>query len=312
MESVLHWGYVSDGGEMANEFYTLIIVPHAKARFRRIPVPVKFLKWATGIAGGLTLLLIAILVHYTRISVQVHELTRLRAENQALFAKTREYEQNAGKLATKMELLQSVVNKLGVMAGLEQSLPDGRVGGVGGVPSAESVAPSLEVGSLTAMDRSVSNLTERSAKLEEFYKDQTALLSSTPSVWPVRGYLSAVFGNRIDPFTGQRDFHSGLDVSTPIGTRVQAPADGVVISCAEKGAYGNSIVIDHGYGIVTRYGHLASFNVRPGQRVRRGDIIGFVGSTGRSTGPHLHYEVWVRDQAQNPLHYILDEYRTFG
>src|SRR5262249_35188910 len=154
------------------------------------------------------------------------ELRRLRVENQALFAKTKEYEDNAGKLQSKMERLQGMVTKLGVMAGLDQSLPDGHLGGVGGVPSAESLAPSLEVGSLSAMDRSVSNLTDRSTKLLEFYRDQTALLSSTPSVWPVRGYLSAVFGNRIDPFTGQQDFHSGVDVSTPIGTRVQAPADG--------------------------------------------------------------------------------------
>src|SRR5262245_43174916 len=114
---------------MANEFYTLIIVPHAKARFRRIQVPVKFMKWAAGIAGSLTLLLIGILIHYTRISVQVHELKRLRAENQSLFAKTQEYEQNAGKLQSKVELLQGMVTKLGVMAGLEQSLPDGQVGG---------------------------------------------------------------------------------------------------------------------------------------------------------------------------------------
>ena len=85
-----------------------------------------------------------------------------------------------------------------------------------------------------------------------------------------------------------------------------------MVSCGVKGGYGNAIVIDHGYGVVTRYAHLSAFNVKPGQRVRRGDVIGFVGQTGRSTAPHLHYEVWVKDQAQNPIQYILDEYRTFG
>jgi murein DD-endopeptidase MepM/ murein hydrolase activator NlpD len=108
------------------------------------------------------------------------------------------------------------------------------------------------------------------------------------------------------------DFHAGIDISTPRGTPVHAPADGVVVSCAVRGGYGNAIVLDHGYGTVTRYGHLDRFGVQPGQRVRRGDVIGFVGSTGKSTAPHLHYEVWVNDQAQNPIHYILDEYRTFG
>jgi murein DD-endopeptidase MepM/ murein hydrolase activator NlpD len=94
--------------------------------------------------------------------------------------------------------------------------------------------------------------------------------------------------------------------------KVIAPADGVVVSCGQKGAYGNAIIIDHGFGVITRYGHLAAFNVRPGQRVKRGDTIAFVGSTGRSTSPHLHYEVWIHDQNQNPIHFILDEYRSFG
>jgi hypothetical protein len=99
----------------------------------------------------------------------------------------------------------------------------------------------------------------------------------------VRGYLASGFGNRLDPFTNQPDFHPGLDIATPVGARVQAPADGVVVSTGIKGSYGNAIVIDHGYGVVTRYGHLSGFNVRPGQRVRRGDVIGFVGQTGRAT-----------------------------
>ncbi|HEY3119914.1 MAG TPA: M23 family metallopeptidase [Vicinamibacteria bacterium] len=255
----------------------------------------------------------ATLVHYVRVAAEVHELRRLRAENRVLEVKTREYEQNAGRLQVKVEYLQKMVTKLGVMAGLEKSLPDPTVGGVGGAPSVESIAPGREARpSLGDMEQSVNVLTDRSTQLEGFYADRNVLLSSTPSIWPVRGYLSAGFGNRIDPFTGQRDFHTGIDISTPIGTKIHAPADGVVISCATKGGYGNTMIIDHGYGVVTRYGHLDGFNVQPGQRVRRGDVIAFVGDTGRSTGPHLHYEVWVRDQAQNPIHFILDEYRTFG
>ena len=297
---------------MPNEFYTLIVVPHAKARFRRFQVSVKAIKWASGITATLALLLVASIVHYARIAVEVHELRRLRAENRALLTKTVEYEQNAGKLQVKLEYLQRMVTKLGVMAGLEQTLPDARVGGVGGVPAAESIAPTIEPQALRDMDRSLSDLTARSDKLARFYEDQSVLLASTPSIWPVRGYLSAGFGNRVDPFTGQRDFHAGIDISTPLGTRIHSPADGVVISAGVKGAYGNAITIDHGFGIVTQYGHMASFNVKRGQRIRRGDVIGFVGNTGRSTAPHLHYEVWVRDQAQNPIHYILDEYRSFG
>ena len=297
---------------MSNEFYTLIVVPHAKARFRRFQVSVKLIKWVGGVTATLGLLLVVSLVHYTRIAVEVHELRRLRAENRALLTKTVEYEQNAGRLQVKLEYLQRTVTKLGVMAGLEQTLPDAQVGGVGGVPAAESQAPTIEPSALREMDRSLSDLTQRSDKLTRFFEDQSVLLSSTPSIWPVRGYLSAGFGNRLDPFTGQRDFHPGIDISTPQGTRIHSPADGVVIAVGVKGAYGNAVTVDHGFGIMTRYGHMASFNVKPGQRIRRGEVIGFVGSTGRSTAPHLHYEVWVRDQAQNPIHYILDEYRSFG
>jgi len=297
---------------MANDFVTLIVVPHAKARFRRFRVPVRLAKWTAGLSGAIAVIVMGVFVHYARIAVEVHELRRLREENKSLLGKTLEYEQNAGKLQVKVRYLENMVTKLGVMAGLEHSLPDAQVGGVGGIPAAELQAPSLDQATLQKMDHSLSLLTDRSSKLEQFFTDQRMLLASTPSVWPVRGYLSAVFGKRIDPFTGQPDFHPGLDISTPIGTKVQAPADGVVIFCGTKGAYGNAIIVDHGYGIMTQYGHLESFNVRPGQRISRGDVIGFVGNTGRSTGPHLHYEVWVHDQAQNPIQYILDEYRSFG
>ena len=298
---------------MANEFYTVIVVPHAKARFRKIQVPLKLARWVMGGATVSVLALAGALVHYTRIATEVYELRRLRAENQILTQKTREYEQNAGKLQAKVEQLHSIVSKLGIMAGLDHALPDTHIGGEGGVASFETVPPGAAgPHSLLEMDLSVSALTDKSTRLEAFYRDQKLLLSSTPSIWPVRGYLSATFGKRLDPFTGRPDFHPGIDISTPIGTRVVAPADGIVLSTALSGGYGNAIIIDHGYGVVSRYGHLDSYNVRPGQKVHRGDVIGFVGSTGRSTGPHLHYEVWVREQAQNPIHFILDEYRTFG
>ena len=298
---------------MANEFYTVIVVPHAKARFRKIQVPLKLARWVMGGATVAVLALAGVLVHYTRIAAEVSELRRLRAENQVLTQKTREYEQNAGKLQAKVEQLHSIVSKLGIMAGLDHALPDTHIGGEGGVASFETVPPAAAgPHSLLEMDLSVSALTDKSTRLEAFYRDQKLLLSSTPSIWPVRGYLSATFGKRLDPFTGRPDFHPGIDISTPTGTKIVAPADGIVLSTALSGGYGNAIIVDHGYGVVSRYGHLDSYNVRPGQKVHRGDVIGFVGSTGRSTGPHLHYEVWVREQAQNPIHFILDEYRSFG
>jgi murein DD-endopeptidase MepM/ murein hydrolase activator NlpD len=297
---------------MADGFYTLIIVPHAKAKFRKIQVPVRLIQWG---GVGLAVLILGgtlLLAQVTRMSYEIYTLRRLKTENVELRAQTKEFEQKQGALQARLKTLESVVLKLGVMAGLEQGLPDARVGGVGGITNGDVASPSVDSQALNSMEHTVTDLQKRSERLESFYADQKVLLASTPSIWPVRGYLSAGFGNRIDPFTGQRDFHPGIDVSTPLGTKVHAPADGVVLSCGQKGGYGNAMIIDHGFGIVTRYAHLDGFNVRPGQRVKRGDVIGFVGNTGRSTAPHLHYEVWVRDQAQNPIQYILDEYRTFG
>jgi len=298
---------------MANEFYTLIVVPHAKARFRKFQVSVRLTKWVIGALGVLAVVLVGILTHYTWIAVEVAEIRRLRVENLALATKARAYETNAGQLQAKVLQLQNMVMKLGVMAGLEQSLPDASLGGVGGLTLSETTPPSVDIAStLQSLDKMVGTLSSKSTRLEAYFKDQREVLASTPSIWPVRGYLSERFGNRIDPFTQMRDFHPGIDISVPRGTRVTAPADGVVVFCGTKGGYGNIIAIDHGYGTMTRYGHLDGFNVRPGQRVKRGEVIGFSGNTGRSTAPHLHYEVWVHDQMRNPIEYILDEYRSFG
>ena len=298
---------------MANEFYTLIVVPHAKAKFRKFQVSVRMTKWVLGSLVVLAVALVGIVIHYTWINVEVAELSRLRGENLALAAKARAYEENAGRLQTRVLTLQNMVTKLGLMAGVEERLPESGLGGVGGVSRLDATAPSLDIAaSLQDMDQTISSLTRKSSRLQAIFEDQAVLLASTPSIWPVRGYFSDKFGNRKDPFTGMPDFHPGIDVSTPRGTKVLAPADGVVTYRGRRGAYGNTIVIDHGFGIVTRYAHLEAYEVRPGQRVQRGDVIGFVGSSGRSTAPHLHYEVWVDDQLQNPIKFILEEYRSLG
>ena len=128
-----------------------------------------------------------------------------------------------------------------------------------------------------------------------------SLADATPSIWPVAGWLTSAFGNRRDPFTGGSDFHPGLDISASRGEQVLAPAIGTVSTAGWNGSYGNMVAIDHGYGIVTKYGHLSRFAVMHGQQVNRGDVIGFVGSTGRSTSPHLHYEIWVNGKLTNPM-----------
>ena len=142
--------------------------------------------------------------------------------------------------------------------------------------------------------------------LVSFLRENKDALLSTPSIWPVKGYLTSSFGYRSSPFTGRSSLHKGIDVSNRIGTPIWAPARGAVTFSGHDGAYGICIVIDHGNNIVTRYAHMSKALVSVGQYVQRGDVIGHIGNTGRSTGPHLHYEVIVNGAHVNPMRYIMN------
>jgi murein DD-endopeptidase MepM/ murein hydrolase activator NlpD len=135
---------------------------------------------------------------------------------------------------------------------------------------------------------------------------QRSLMAHTPSAWPTRGWMTSRFGWRNSPFTGKREFHKGVDIASRKGTPIVSPADGVITAYYKNGGYGNFLVINHGYGIVTRYGHLLkSNNIKIGQRVQKGDKIAFIGNSGRSTGSHLHYEVLINGIHVSPQRYML-------
>lgn len=144
-------------------------------------------------------------------------------------------------------------------------------------------------------------------KLQELLAERQSILNQTPSIKPARGWLTSRFGYRVDPFTGKLEMHYGLDIAAPPGSPVVAPADGVVSYVAYEAGYGKIVAIDHGYGVRTRFAHNSQIYVELGQRVKRRDVIAAVGSTGRSSGPHCHYEVRVNDVPVDPINYILDE-----
>lgn len=144
------------------------------------------------------------------------------------------------------------------------------------------------------------------SSLVDYFAFQKTLLSKTPSIWPSRGWVSSPFGLRVDPYTGNQALHAGIDIAAAIGTKIVAPAAGHVLFVGRDGAYGNLLRIDHGHGLVTQYGHLQSCNVQIGDYVKRGDTIAFLGNSGRSTGPHLHYEVWQNGFAVNPRKFIIE------
>ena len=142
--------------------------------------------------------------------------------------------------------------------------------------------------------------------LDEFLLDKESFLNSTPTILPADGWITSYFGQRISPYLGKLKMHEGLDVGAPYGTKVNAPADGMVTFSGEKAGFGKFVQVDHGYGIETIYAHNQSLHVKPGQKVKRGALLAAVGNTGHSTGPHLHYEVRVNGIAVDPLYFILE------
>ncbi|GAC1518679.1 MAG: hypothetical protein NVS2B9_22130 [Myxococcales bacterium] len=160
---------------------------------------------------------------------------------------------------------------------------------------------------LDDLDKKVKAQEQEARALKSYFEDQQALLASAPSIWPVRGWVTSDFSVRLDPYTGERVMHEGLDVAAAIGAPVRAPADGTVVFNGVEGGYGHVLVLDHGYGLKTRYGHLSRIDVKLGEKVKRGQFVAAVGNTGRSTGPHLHYEVRVNGVADNPRKFVLEE-----
>jgi len=263
--------------------------------------------WPTVGAAAFILLLPMLVALGSRWAVR-SELRELTATTMALRMENDSYRDATGQLASQISALQGAVDAIGSQAAVDpaarramEKLPaivkSRAMGGATGVSAALSVpdtAFNVLRDLLVAME-------ERLALVRSGVERRQALALATPSIWPVTGWLSSPYGGRKDPFTGQEDFHPGLDISSPQGEPVLAPADADVSSAGPGGDYGNLVVLDHGYGIMTKFGHLSRFAVSPGQRVKRGDVIAYVGTTGRSTSPHLHYEIWMNGRLTNPM-----------
>ena len=216
-----------------------------------------------------------------------------------------------------MEELQEFDNKLKVMTNIKPFGEQEQVLWVGG-SNLENLKPDYQLhevhdkliqkmhGALEDLETETAVALISQKELNDFLQQQKSLLSCTPSIKPATGWYSSRFGYRLSPFTNQREFHKGLDIATRTGTSVVAPADGLIVFAGREGNYGKAVTINHGYNIITRYGHLYKFLVKKGQYVKRGQQIAEVGNTGRCTGSHLHYEILLNGVPVNPLRYILD------
>ncbi len=242
------------------------------------------------------------------------EIARLTSENEQLSEK---YENLRWTLAEADDRYDHLVQKeiaLRNVFGLEEISPEERQLGIGGPPGYDASQLSETERLAYSTESQVDRLLSLSSyELEKFDEAEQALmnlkdrLDHTPSIQPTRGWCSRGYGQKQDPFTGYKRMHRGLDIANHNGTPIIAPADGVVKSIAKNGALGTTLTIDHGYGYVTRYGHLSKVTVKRGQRVSRGDEIAKMGNTGRSTGSHLHYEVWRNGEVLNPAGFILND-----
>jgi murein DD-endopeptidase MepM/ murein hydrolase activator NlpD len=240
----------------------------------------------------------------------VTEVENLRAANESLRLENESYREATYELTEQLTSLQTALTQLGEQGTLDPGTRAAlaeitRVKGIGGaggmkLPAARRTTqpPETTFGMLKSLLGSIEN---RLLSVKSEIEGQQALARATPSVWPVSGWLSSLYGYRKDPYTGLPDFHAAIDIAAERGKPVRATADGRVESVGYLGNYGNQVLLNHGHTIATRYGHLSGFNVRLGQQVKRGEVIGYVGATGRATSPHLHYEIIVDGKAMNPL-----------
>src|SRR5713226_552218 len=291
---------------MDKRYSTIIFVPHARAKFRKLKVSHRLLFSIVSIITSSLCLSTFFSVQYFTSLSQTHELSKLQRENRELQTANEQFSKSVESLRTQLQTVEDRTRKLAIIAGIS-TLDESSQGGVGGLRPADLGANPYR-DDLDKMAFRSHRLEKDLSLLEKKFVEQAQLLSSTPSIAPVRGILTDGFGGRSDPFTGEPGTHNAIDISSAVGQAVRAPADGIVVKAEWANGYGNVIYLSHGYGFSTRYGHLSSYAVRPGARVKRGDVIGYVGSTGRSTGPHLHYEVRVNNNPVNPLEYILNAF----
>ena len=290
--------------KLRKRFYIMFVARDAEGDLRKIPIPLHYLY--VFVAGALIgmFVITGMAGSYTRMLLKVARFNQLRSEKAAIQTQYTELEQVAKEKDIQVASLGSIANEVSTLYGLKPD-PVLAQATMSGAFEAEDVTRSLD--DLYALKRSAMSGVAtigigggyRNSSLSDWVR-----MASAPTLWPVQGHITGAFGSRIDPFTGEGAIHRGIDISAPYGTPVIAPAGGEVVYADFMSGYGRMVVINHGNSILTRYGHMSAFAVTVGMSVSRGDIIGYVGQSGRSTGPHLHYEVWLHNNPVSPNKFL--------
>ncbi len=300
---------------MDKRFFTVLFLPSNPSRVKKLILS-EFLIKSLAISAMILLLASSVIFFdYVNVKKKEVDLAGLKEQTKIQNVQLQTFADKINDMEAELARLRSLDTKIRVLTDTKTEGPVSKserlsLGGRGGP---EPTAPmsfdreALLKDMVAKLDRLNIEAKEQEKSLHELHasiQNRESLLAATPSLWPVRGYISSGFGDRESPFDSSNEFHEGIDISAPSGSSVAAAAEGVVTFAARNNDLGNAVTIDHGYGIVSRYGHLSEISVRAGQKVKAGQRIGSVGSTGRSTGPHLHYEVAVNGYKVNPIKYL--------
>jgi murein DD-endopeptidase MepM/ murein hydrolase activator NlpD len=308
---------------MASRRYTILIADRTSGVVRRVTFSAR-----PAVAVACAVVTLPVLIGVGAALKAKSDVAGLYSSHQALELENASYRTATSQLSGQIESLQAAISDLGAQAALDPSLARTMeklpalvkaqaMGGVGTPAASSKQQDSAYARTLSALSnpedtfgllRSVlEGLESRLQSVRTNVEKRNALADATPSIWPAHGWLTSRVGPRVDPVSGGSDYHNGLDIAGDKGQPVYATAAGVVTQAGYSGAYGNLIVVDHGFGLETRYGHLSGFSVQKGAKVKRGEMIGRLGATGRTTGNHLHYEVMANGRLLNPLQLLTQQ-----
>lgn len=293
---------------MRSRFHTIVFVPRSQKRTRQYRISSL---WLTTVATAAAVVL-GFVGWVTTVqmqsAVELRDLARIERENDELRRTNDSFEASISRLRQALTDAEDRTRELAIVAGLEQMVagePENRPSEIGAGGDRSSAAPDSH--DLSLLEARASRLDGQLDEVTGAVEDRRLLLRSTPMISPVRGLINSGFGFRRDPITGQRAHHDGIDISADRGQPVFATADGIVVRAERAGNLGRAVYVVHRFGYETRFGHLSKILVEEGQEIRRGDMLGRVGNSGRATGYHLHYEVRRSGDPHDPFEFMRDQ-----
>ncbi|HEY6487916.1 MAG: M23 family metallopeptidase [Terracidiphilus sp.] len=307
---------------LRKRYYILFVARDEDGRVRKIPLPLRYVYGfvAAALVGAFTI--VGLAGSYTRMLLKTESFNQVRQERETLRKNYKQMAEIAHDRDVQVASLGALAGEVTSLYGLRQDklISQRASANPATAPTPQSLALSddvsqqavkLSIDQFYALrEQAMSGRVTRAIEggLTANYDGDWTLLADAPSLWPIEGRVASSFGEREDPINGEGAFHAGIDIDAPYGTPVRAAGDGDVSGASMGAGYGREVVLDHGHGLSTLYGHLSAIAVLPGQHVTRGEIIGYVGQSGRATGPHLHYEVRVHNVPVNPHKFLRTTY----